>query len=340
MDPMAWETYNCCRLNKGLNQSCILLEYKVLSVGILNKRTSTSGSGCHRIFSKIRGEKMSTARNPKAAVIFFCCLTISLASTQLANSGPTNFGVEGYRFILPDIEAEIGDQVTLTLMGEHEESAQGFVMAASYPSESISIENVRITEKSILDAIEIDYFVPTISAEEGYFIISVLVDLTPPFEGNLIPNVSFGLNFLDIDIEILPDSDRHLEIKLQDGLSTPPISNSYTVNNESISVTEHIGGAITVLDAASDGIFVRGDSTMNYSIDIADPILTLQHIFLGGRPPACALSADANDDESLNIADPVFTLDFLFNGGRDPAPPYHSPGLDPTPGRLDCIISL
>ena len=33
----------------------------------------------------------------------------------------------------------------------------------------------------------------------------------------------------------------------------------------------------------------------------------------GGKPPACAKAADANDDNALNIADAVKILGFLFS---------------------------
>ncbi len=73
--------------------------------------------------------------------------------------------------------------------------------------------------------------------------------------------------------------------------------------------------------------FVRGDTNADSTVDIADPVKALEHLFLGGSVD-CEDAADSNDDGALDIADPVNTLGFLFLGG-DPMP---------APGPFDCGI--
>jgi hypothetical protein len=83
--------------------------------------------------------------------------------------------------------------------------------------------------------------------------------------------------------------------------------------------------------------FKRGDANGDLAINIADGILLLNHLFLGGQL-ACDDAADANDDGRIDIADSVRILGYLFLGTA----PVGMPPLggecqsDPTPDRLGC----
>jgi len=89
----------------------------------------------------------------------------------------------------------------------------------------------------------------------------------------------------------------------------------------------------------SDPGFVRGDSNRDGSVNIADPINSLNFLF-GPTQITCMLAADANDDDRVNIADPIWTIGFLFLGGPPPPPPYPNRGFDViTPGSLTCDSS-
>ena len=78
--------------------------------------------------------------------------------------------------------------------------------------------------------------------------------------------------------------------------------------------------------------FIRADSNSDSLVDLADPIWTLNHLFLGGFPPKCMDAADANDDAVIDIADIVSSLNYLFFAGpRPPAPFYPLCGLELTP---------
>jgi hypothetical protein len=54
----------------------------------------------------------------------------------------------------------------------------------------------------------------------------------------------------------------------------------------------------------------------------------------------CLDAADANDDESIDIADPVYTLNLLHGMGPPPPPPFPECGPDPTGNGLDCELPL
>jgi hypothetical protein len=78
--------------------------------------------------------------------------------------------------------------------------------------------------------------------------------------------------------------------------------------------------ALGLLDqpGRSDTPFLRGDSSGDGQINIADPLYTLEAIFLGTQVLRCEDAADSNDDENPDIADPIFTLFVLFIGGVIP----------------------
>ncbi len=82
--------------------------------------------------------------------------------------------------------------------------------------------------------------------------------------------------------------------------------------------------------------FIRGDSNLDGTVDLADAISTLAVLFSGADPFTCPDAADVNDDGTLTIADPISLLGSLFSGAPDPPAPYPEAGPDPTPDSLDC----
>jgi hypothetical protein len=68
--------------------------------------------------------------------------------------------------------------------------------------------------------------------------------------------------------------------------------------------------------------FRRGDANADATVDISDPIFTLNYLYTGGPAPGCLEAADANDDSLLDLSDPVFLLECLFLGrGLASVPP-------------------
>jgi hypothetical protein len=72
------------------------------------------------------------------------------------------------------------------------------------------------------------------------------------------------------------------------------------------------------LDADLGRAFIRGDANNDGSVDIADQVFLLAHLFQGGPAPVCLDAADANDDESVDVSDAVFLQLYLF--GNLPLP--------------------
>ena len=67
---------------------------------------------------------------------------------------------------------------------------------------------------------------------------------------------------------------------------------------------------------------------------MSDAVTTLGYLFRGNENLDCRDAADANDDGSLNLADPVGTLQVLFRGAAPFPEPRNACGGDPTPDRL------
>jgi hypothetical protein len=65
-----------------------------------------------------------------------------------------------------------------------------------------------------------------------------------------------------------------------------------------------------------------GDADNNGTVDIADPVFIISHIFTGGPAPLdCGYSkgmGDANGDQALDISDAVYLISRIFSGGAAP----------------------
>ncbi len=81
--------------------------------------------------------------------------------------------------------------------------------------------------------------------------------------------------------------------------------------------------------------FIRGDINQDTSINLADAIRLLEHLFLS-IPIDCREAGDCNDDSGINVADAVFLLSYLFSGGLLPPEPFPDCGPDPTPDLIGC----
>jgi hypothetical protein len=67
--------------------------------------------------------------------------------------------------------------------------------------------------------------------------------------------------------------------------------------------------------------FHRGDSNSDGTINIADPIYTLNHLFGRGPYPACNEAADSDNDGTIALADALVILEYILRHGRPMPPP-------------------
>ncbi len=78
---------------------------------------------------------------------------------------------------------------------------------------------------------------------------------------------------------------------------------------------------ITYLISAEESMFMRGDVDANGRVEINDPILVLNWLFLGGEEPLCQDAADAEDSGDASIGDAIYLLNYLFLSGDPPEDP-------------------
>jgi len=74
--------------------------------------------------------------------------------------------------------------------------------------------------------------------------------------------------------------------------------------------------------------FVRGNANGDTTMDITDPIVTLNFLFLGGEGLTCLDAADGNNDGAVDVTDAIYVLNFLFLGGATIPRPYPACGFD------------
>lgn len=132
-----------------------------------------------------------------------------------------------------------------------------------------------------------------------------------------------------------------------DGLadaSGPAIAWSFEEPGEhraSVTVADDGGGSVrgsilVTVEAPSAALFRRGDPDGDGTPSLTDAVAILEHLFLGGEPPACAKAADIDDDGALGLTDAIVLLGHLYLGLAGPAEPFPDCGPDPTVDPLDC----
>jgi len=97
--------------------------------------------------------------------------------------------------------------------------------------------------------------------------------------------------------------------------------------------------AMTLTVLAAPAQFVRGDTSLNGRLELADAVATLSYLF-AQQTIACRDAADYDDDGRILLTDAVRIIDLLFRRGPAPAAPYPDPGRDETPDDLDCETGI
>ncbi|MCI0652562.1 MAG: hypothetical protein L0Z55_11850 [Planctomycetes bacterium] len=213
------------------------------------------------------------------------------------------------------------------------EDVQGFSIVITYDTDVL--EGVDFTtEDTITGATGAEYEHATINNDEGYGIFAVLLDALPPFAAQVIPSSGTELVVAYFVCNVLEDLEgvTSTEIVPTDGLGTPPISNIFVINAESVTPIT-LGGTLTILGA---GIFVRADANQDGNLDISDPIFSLSFVFGMQAEPTCLSALDSDDNGTLDLADAIYTLNYVFLHGPVIPAPFPEPGLDPTPDLLPC----
>jgi hypothetical protein len=169
----------------------------------------------------------------------------------------------------------------------------------------------------------------------------VVLDVTEPFDVNKVIPAGQNLKIANLYVDVIPTVDATTQVIFENVPANPsanppqPGAKNLLVGNQGDTVAFVTANA-TITIKSGQVTFKRGDSNHNNSVDISDPIFTLNFLFLGGEAPLCKDAADADDDGLVNITDAIFELNFLFLGGSPIPPPWDAPGVDPTPDAVPC----
>ena len=67
---------------------------------------------------------------------------------------------------------------------------------------------------------------------------------------------------------------------------------------------------------------MTADTDGSGSIEITDPIIVFDYLFVTGVAPGCLASANSNRQLGVNISSGIYILNFLFLGGPEPPAPF------------------
>ena len=202
-----------------------------------------------------------------------------------------------------------------------------------------------ITDDNVLRIMEIDI--------NGQLLRQLATpDIEPSFlepEGIAYEPVSGHLLAVDDDqgklYEITQDGElvREVDLEALTGFSDPE-GLSYHAPTQTLYIAFDSDGQVGIfhfepIDTVADPVFLRGDCNDDGSVDISDPINTLEMLFLGTFEITCDDACDSNDDGTVGISDVISSLGVLFLGNAIfPPPGFVKCGIDPTPDEIGCEI--
>lgn len=111
----------------------------------------------------------------------------------------------------------------------------------------------------------------------------------------------------------------------------PPIRNE--VSRKSAVQPRHLCG-LSVAVVSGESLFIRGDANRDRTINLADVIAVLHHLFAGSSSAhlPCPDAADLDDDGKIQLTDAIGLVSYLFLRGAAPHAPFPSAGYDPPEG--------
>ena len=225
----------------------------------------------------------------------------------------------------------------VSLRGYNVEALQGFSSVLAFDPLILQCASSTI-EGTITQVAGAEFIEGVVDNTIGFVVLGVLMDILPPYDGQVIPATGIELEYARIyfDVSSSLTSSSQTELHFENDLGTPPISNVFVIENQSV---EPVTVDLTI-DVVVDGIFLRGDADGNLRLDLADAINNL--VFMTSACPDCPIplcpkALDVNDNGMIDLGDAIQLLNFLYIGGSPPAAPFPDPGVDPTPVGLDCF---
>ncbi len=284
--------------------------------------TSTESSGTHVYIEPGQYFVSLTVTGPGGTSFQQATLPVSVTS-------PDNY------MKFADISVFGGQPVFHPVLGTHTDPLQGYQIGVEFDGTFLQMNEVSIagTQAAQLSP---EFIISNIfdTGADSSLYLAVIFDTLPPFDGRTVsPGVNHTLCTLNYDVAMGLPLGSSTELRFANGIGFPPINTIYAIEGGLALEPYFIQGTILVSEQPQF-LFIRGDSTYDQSVNIADAIFQLDYLFTGGPHSVCPDAADSNDDGVLNIGDAVYTLSYLFAGGETIPYPYPGYGLDPTEDSL------
>ncbi len=241
-----------------------------------------------------------------------------------------------------------GEVATVGLFySDPSDNIQGFTITLCYDDLLTGIPGTFTTSGTILDVIGAEFVTEQVDDDPNdgdgkEIIIGILLDASPPFDGQTVPPTLNPLQIGSIQFQVPADTPCFtcLSVLFCDGINGNGqvlLSNRVIINSNSVVPAFLPGGEICV---PKNALFVRGDSNNDSLIDVADVVHLLLYLFRGGDRPDCLDAADFDNDGLINITDPVFMTLYIFEDGLAPPSPFPDCGLEPIPDAdgFECFL--
>lgn len=216
------------------------------------------------------------------------------------------------------------------------EDLQGFSISLVYDPLVWEFSHVEITG-TITETAGAEFVEEFSNDDQGNAVLGVLLDILPPYAGQVIPSTGIELEVARFYFDVQPDVFESVEttIGFAPSPGTPVVDNVFVIGNQSVQPLT----IDTVIEVAVQNIFLRGDADGDLYLDLSDVINNL--VFMTGAcpecpDPTCYKALDVNDNGVIDLADGVQLVNYLYTFGPPPAAPFPEPGPDPTPDDLTC----
>ena len=213
---------------------------------------------------------------------------------------------------------------------------QGFSVSMTYDPLIWEFSHVEITG-TITETAGAEFVEEFSNDGAGSAVLGVLLDILPPYAGQVIPATGIELELARFYFDVQPDvfESANTVIGFAPSPGAPAVDNVFVIDNQSVTpltIDAHI-------EVAVQNIFLRGDADGDLYLDLSDVINNLVYM-TGACPecpdPTCEKALDVNDNGMIDLADGVQLVNYLYTFGPPPAAPFPEPGPDPTPDNLTC----
>ena len=145
------------------------------------------------------------------------------------------------------------------------EETEGFVIAVSYPTELVSVSNLRVTGTATDDA-GAELVVADVFDATGGFTLGVVLDSKPPFDGQFIAPLATEqvIARFDVTPDLAVNEVTELFFDFEDGINDPPLDNILVQSGFSLGIGPDLtsdSGSLLLLPGAPDELFLA-DATV------------------------------------------------------------------------------